>query len=533
MRQILLNLAGNAVKFTREGEVIVRADVDQASDTDVRVRFEIADTGIGMSEEQTERIFEPFVQADSSMTRRFGGTGLGLTISWRLAEAMGGEIGIVSAQGQGSTFWFTARLERSDEKSSRSLPADLLRDQRVLVVDDNATNRTILEEQLAGWGLRCVAVESGPEALSTLATAASQEQPYALVLLDMQMPDMDGMQVARTIRGDPTLGHTPLVLLTSLGRSELGADPDEAGIRAVLAKPVRQSRLLETIMEVLAPADVPNTPASLGRTTDAPAPTFAGGRILVAEDVAVNQALARGILTKLGFRADVVGDGREALEALDRLAYDAVLMDIQMPDMDGLEAAREIRRREKERGGHVPIIAMTANAMKGDRERCLAAGMDDYVAKPVRPNEVAAALQRWVHGPSAEDTVPVDAPAPVSGDGAESVLDRETIDNWRTDDPELLVELVQLFLHDTPQRLVELRSASDRDDADAVRRAAHALKSSAGTLGATELQEFLVEIEARAYTGTVAGDLVAAAQQAFDRVRPLLERERGAATDPP
>jgi len=403
LRQILTNLIANAVKFTDHGEVILRAELESENETDVTVRFAISDTGIGIDEIVQEKLFHAFIQADGSTTRKYGGTGLGLAISKQIVELMGGQIGVRSKKGKGSTFWFTARFEKSPTKPSLMDEfSQTLENLHALIVDDNATNRLILSHQLTSWGMVHAEAESGLEALERLRAAAATGLPYQLAILDLMMPGMDGFELARVIKLDPSISETKLVLLTSHGQTCDNAQAHEIGLAAYLMKPVRQSQLFDCLMTVAgepinrAEGDERMIQLSPSPVTPhvAEEPGQSRKLILVAEDNAVNQKVAIRQLQKLGYRADAVGNGREALEALGRIAYDLVLMDCQMPEMDGYEATAAIRRWEVGRR-HTPIIAMTANALQGDREKCLAAGMDDYVSKPVRVEELTKVLIRF------------------------------------------------------------------------------------------------------------------------------------------
>jgi two-component system sensor histidine kinase/response regulator len=394
IRQVLLNLASNAIKFTAEGEVVVRAQLEDTTGEGVVVRFEVSDTGVGIAEEDQERLFDPFSQADSSTTRKYGGTGLGLAICRQLVTAMGGSLGVRSRPGEGSTFWFTLPLERAEgtDLVAAARPGGLS-GVRVLVVDDNQTNRLILEDQLGAWGMRPDCVADAGTALVRLAEAERDGAPYLLGVLDLCMPEMDGLELARRIRAEAA-SAPGLVLLTS-GGDLAHADVTAAGIDRLLSKPVQLSRLATALEEAMAARQRPEPPPAA--PTEAPASTRPGGRghVLVVEDGVTNQLVAVGILEHLGYTTEVAENGLEALTAMEQTTFDAVLMDCQMPEMDGYEATAEIRRREgSER--HTPVIAMTASATAGDRERCLQAGMDDYVAKPVHPDEVVIALDRWV-----------------------------------------------------------------------------------------------------------------------------------------
>ena len=397
LRQILLNLLGNAVKFTDQGEVVVQLSVAAETHDTVLVHCAVRDTGIGIAPKGQEQLFQSFSQADTSTTRKYGGTGLGLAISQQLTNMMGGAIGVQSVQGQGSTFWFTARLGKQLPRApATQRPHADLHGRRVFIVDDNATNRTILHHQLRRWGMHSASAETGPQALAQLRAAVQDGTPYDLVLLDMHMPVMDGLTLARIMKADPALARLPLVMLTSVAQRGHKTLAREAGISACLTKPVRQSQLFDcvaTVLEASVAPEVPRvSPVTLRLSRQTPL-------ILVAEDNIVNQRVSVRLLEKLGYRADVAANGYEAVAALERIPYAMVFMDVHMPDMDGYAATAEIRQRE---GGsrHVPIIAMTANALEGDREKCLAAGMDDYLSKPVRQAELQVILERWL-SPSA------------------------------------------------------------------------------------------------------------------------------------
>ncbi|MFA6576833.1 MAG: response regulator [Nocardioides sp.] len=390
IRQVLLNLASNAVKFTTEGEVVVRAQLDDKANGSVVVRFEVNDTGVGIPVADQQRLFEPFSQADSSTTRKYGGTGLGLAICGQLVDAMGGELGVESRPGGGSTFWFTLPLELAHDSSVLpSPPSGGLSGLRVLVVDDNQTNRLILTDQLGAWAMRPEAVEDGETALRRLAEARGDDPPFALVVLDLCMPGMDGLELARRISTSPA-PHPGMVLLTS-GAEVSAEDAARVGISGRLTKPVHLSRLA-AVLEQAVSTNRRKEPA----TAVAPDLRPGGrGHILVVEDSFTNQLVAIGILEHLGYSTEVAANGIEALAAMARTDFGAVLMDCQMPEMDGYEATGEIRRREGP-DRHTPVIAMTASATAGDRERCLAAGMDDYVPKPVHPEDLVIALNRWL-----------------------------------------------------------------------------------------------------------------------------------------
>jgi signal transduction histidine kinase/DNA-binding response OmpR family regulator len=408
LRQILTNLIGNAIKFTDKGEVVVSVEKESESATDTVLKFCVHDTGIGITSEAQARLFGAFSQADASTTRKYGGTGLGLAIAKRLVEKMQGQIGVESRMEAGSTFWFTARLAK---QVTGATPTDVwhLAAARVLVVDDNATNRQILCQQILDWKTLAARASSGPEALRMLRTAVQEGDPYGLALLDLQMPGMDGLNLAHAIKADSLIADTRLVALTSLGQACSSEELKLADIDTYLIKPVKQSRLFDCLANTMSKAQVRNAVAKSDASA-APGhssqvdPRPANVRILLAEDNSVNQLVAAGLLRKLGYGADIVGDGLAALEALKSSSYDIIFMDCQMPELDGYDATRAIRALEQcsDHGGTskspVHIVAITANAMEGDREKCFAAGMDDYVAKPIRLNPLQAVLERWMAG---------------------------------------------------------------------------------------------------------------------------------------
>ena len=511
LRQILTNLAGNAVKFTEQGEVSVQASLVSQTESDVVIRFAIRDTGIGIPPEQQQKLFQKFTQADASATRRYGGSGLGLAISKKLAVLMGGEIGVTSAAGTGSEFWFTVRLAPQPQRKGPVAPAVDLRGMRVLVVDDNATNREVLLAQLQAWGVKAEATPDGPAALRSLAHSQQAGDPFHAALLDMQMPGMDGAALARAIRADATLRETRLVLLTSLDEWGHTGDLRPLGFAGCLTKPVRQSDLRDCLSVVLAdPAATPSAPDPVA------APPLRvscrrEARILVAEDNCVNQEVALGILRKLGLRADAVANGAEAVSALATLPYDLVLMDVQMPEMDGLEAARLIRSPNSAVRRHgIPIIAMTAAAMPGDRERCLAAGMNGYVTKPVSLRALVETLNTWL---------PQDSEAPreprsqaregtVAGGATEPelpIFDRAGV-LARVPDEGLVQALIAQFREFAPQQIETLRNCLAAGDVQGTGRQAHSLQGAAANVGAERLRRVAILVEQAA----LAGDLSAA-----------------------
>jgi len=522
LRQVLTNILGNAIKFTEEGEVTLRAELVEDTPDTVTVCFEVSDTGIGMTEEQRSRLFKPFTQADASTTRRYGGTGLGLAISKQLVLMMGGELGVRSEPGVGSTFWFTTRLEKRPE-GGLAAPVSRagLRDLRVLIVDDHETNRRILHKQITSWGMSDGMAEDAAEALELLRSAVENGEPYDLAVLDMQMPDMDGIQLARAISSDPAISSTRLVLLTSIGVN-INEDARKAGVEVVLSKPVRQSQLHDSLATMLGTPTETKAGPSPGGAGPAPHATPAAevrpslGHVLLAEDYPVNQMVAIRMLERSGYRVDAVNNGREAVEALSNIPYAAVLMDVQMPEMDGYEATAEIRRREGS-GRHTPVIAMTADAMQGDREKALAAGMDDYIAKPVRHEELEAVLGRWIPKPEQEP------PA----------LDLSVLESRRgpqeDGEPDKLARIVGLFIDDVPLRLEELRLAVERGEAQKVEETAHMLKGGSGYMGAVHMAKICGGLQGLGTSGELscAPELLDALEAEFNRIRPALESRLG------
>jgi signal transduction histidine kinase/CheY-like chemotaxis protein/HPt (histidine-containing phosphotransfer) domain-containing protein len=492
LRQIVLNLVGNAIKFTDRGEVLVQAQVESRHDQKVQMHFSVRDTGIGIPPEKQQVIFEAFSQADSSTTRRYGGTGLGLAISAQLVELMGGTISVESEPGLGSTFHFTAWLDveeaGAEEASGRW---HSMTDLPVLIVDDNATNRRILEEVFSNWRMRPVAVEGGRAALAALEKSSREAQSFAVVLLDGHMPDLDGFELAQRITRDQRYRRTRVVMLTSAGEPEDVARCGKLGISAYLTKPVKQSELFDVVVSVLSDPVV-EKPKSPKKTR-----AKRGLRVLLAEDNQVNQLVASRILEKLGHQVTVVSSGRQAVSAAQAGKFDVIVMDVQMPEMDGLEATAEIRRWERTTGKHVPIIAMTAHAMKGDRERCLEAGMDGYTSKPIRIKELEQAISKLV------PTLSVDVPVSKS-DEAEPVIDHRAVLEGFGGNRRLLSQSIRLFLADYPQRLAEIREAIGRGDANALARAAHALKGSVGNFALKDVFAIAQRLETMGRKGELA-----------------------------
>jgi PAS domain S-box-containing protein len=502
LRQVLLNLLSNAVKFTERGEVVLSVSarrLDGAAGSH-ELAFSVRDTGIGIPADRVGRLFQSFSQVDASTTRRYGGTGLGLAISQRLTELMGGRIVVTSEVGVGSDFRFTIRARAAESPAStrRDLSGEQpsLRGKRVLAVDDNATNRRILTAHLEAWGMQSRASGSPAEALAWIQAG----ERFDLGILDMHMPEMDGVTLAHAIRGEAAGATLPLILFTSLGRREARAESE--GFAAYLNKPIKPSQLFDALVSVLPdqPVHVPQRRAARSEFD----PDMARRhplRILLAEDNVVNQKLALRLLAQMGYRADLAANGLEAVDAVGRQTYDVVLMDVQMPELDGFEASREINQRWP--GERRPrIVAMTANAMQGDRELCVAAGMDDYVAKPIRVDELVAALERCRRRPDAAER---SAPA-ADGAPAAAALDRSVVDRLvATMGGPFVAELIDTFIEDGRDLLATLRRAETEKDLDAFRRAAHSLKSTSESFGATALTTLARELEAMARAGSVQG----------------------------
>jgi PAS domain S-box-containing protein len=503
LRQVLVNLLSNGVKFTEAGEIVVSVASETRDDGRCRVHFAVRDTGIGIPLDRQDRLFKSFSQVDASTTRLYGGTGLGLAISKRLVEMMGGTMWVESAAGSGTTFHFTITAARA--------PAVItglhgiqppLTGRRVLIVDDNATNREILARQVRTWGMDAHAVASGQAALEMI----RRGDPFDLAILDMQMPAMDGVALAVAIRAhrDPT--RLPLVMLTSMGRREMGERVEAAAFARFLNKPVKQSQLYETLLDVLAVSPPPDRVPLRAPTLDPDLGARRPLRILLAEDNIVNQKVALRLLERMGYRADVAGDGAEAVAAVARQPYDLVLMDVQMPELDGLEATRRICARLSQ-DARPTIVAMTAEAMQGDRERCLAAGMDDYIAKPVKVAELIAALARVVPlahkaGRAGESSV-----ADAEREPARRAIDRSTLDalheTFGADDAGEWPALVASFVTDARMLLATMDAAVVRGDTVALERAAHTLKSTGAIFGADTLARECATLERSGRAGTL------------------------------
>jgi two-component system sensor histidine kinase/response regulator len=517
LRQVIVNLVGNAVKFTERGEVVVRVGIEGAAPSQdcgqdnptqsVVLHFAVRDTGIGIPAEKLRVIFEAFAQADGSTTRRYGGTGLGLTISTRLVELMGGRLWVESEPGQGSTFHFTAHF--GVQPTTANARPVRLRGLSVLVVDDNTTNRIILADMAHGWGLRPAAAVGAAEAQSALEHAAAAGEPFALVLLDAMMPDVDGFTLAERIRAHPTLAATAIVMLSSAGRAGDAARCRALGV-PYLTKPVKPSELLRAVTHAIrvSAERSPNmswmdTPKSELRKSKSTGPAARALRVLLADDNAVNQRLAVRLLEKQGHAVTVASDGEAALAALEHNRFDVVLMDVQMPTLNGLEATERIRERERGTGRRVPVLALTAHAMQGDRERCLAAGMDAYVSKPLRIEEFKEAIARLV-------AVPLAAAAELSAAGVALPADEPRLDapfdptlalERVEGDGELFGEMIVLFLAQVRTLLPAVRAAAERGDGETLEQSAHKLRGSMSNFGARRASEAALRLEVMGRNG--------------------------------
>jgi two-component system sensor histidine kinase/response regulator len=537
--QVLTNLLGNAVKFTREGEVTVRVGLVSQDESEVVLRFTIRDTGVGIPLEGQRHLFQIFAQGDSSTTRKYGGSGLGLAISAQLVELMGGQIGVKSQSPGGSTFWFTAKFRKQAVAAESSLDAPgRLKGARILVVDSSPSGARIVCDHVAVWAMRYQAVASATGAIAALKSALAEGDPYAVALIDLQSSEMDGLALGCAIKADPQLARIRL-----LGMYPLGGRPDEAqaraaGINSLLAKPIRQSQLFNSLNVLLAGARATVPASAQGRSpatheiaSRVPPEMGSHLKLLLVEDDEVNQQVAFRMIQRLGFHASVVANGRQALEELTRTSYDLILMDWQMPEMDGLSATREIRRREGS-ARHTTIVGLTANALSSDREECLKSGMDDYLTKPVSPEDLAAMLEKWIPVASA---APPDVARnqfttlmePTIRNG--EVLDARVLaglrEYQRPGEPDFLTHLIGIFLDDLSLRLASIRNAQTRGDLETLRSAAHALKGASGELGARRLHALCAQLEVTARSGILAATepLVREVEDEAVRVRWAME----------
>ncbi|HBG07816.1 MAG: hypothetical protein A2075_22935 [Geobacteraceae bacterium GWC2_58_44] len=531
LRQILVNLVNNALKFTDRGEVTVKAELVEQREESALLRFEVRDSGIGIAAESQGHIFLHFSQADESMTRRFGGTGLGLTIVKDLVEMMGGSIGVVSEPGAGALFWFTVRMQIARDGGALADPCGTLARTRVLIVDDNAVNREILQQQTAFWGMQSDTASSGQEALRILRDR--ERPPCQLAILDMMMPEMDGIELALAISSDPSLPPLRLLMLTSVGQHGDSQRAREAGIHCYLSKPVRQSQLYNAIANLMDLSRLPDRRPAPRQPAPSP-PTSGARRVLLVEDNRVNQEVGQAMLEKLGCSVTVAGNGLEALEALERGSFDLILMDCQMPELDGYQASRRIREREDQDGltaapRRIPIVALTAHAMEDNRAQCIAAGMDDYLSKPLSQLQLRGVLERWIpEQPAGADPGAV-APDAAAEPGPEqtrqgsapgdeerekpderpAVVEQRVLDAIRALQREgtgnLLDKVIGHYLADAPGVVAEMRRAIAAGDAAALMRAAHGFKSSSANVGAFFLSTLCVQMEGIGRSSRLSG----------------------------
>jgi len=517
LRQVVTNLLSNAVRFTERGEIAVTVCLVEETDATAKLRFAVRDTGIGISPGKADALFEAFTQADASTTRRFGGTGLGLTISKRLVALMGGAIGVESEPGKGSTFWFTASFARQDPDAVRALEEAGLSDvrgMRILAVDDNATNRKVIAGMLESWECRHMEVEGAAAALEVMRAAHSEGDPFAVAVLDMMMPEMDGEALGRAIKADPDIDDVRLVMMTSMGSRGDAGRLERVGFDAYLTKPVKQSQLFDCLMVVINRGAASES-ASASRIVTRHSLADREKRrvrILLAEDNPINQKVAIKTLQRMGYGVEAVADGQAALDALSARRYDLVLMDVQMPVIDGMMATRRIRDAGSQVLDHdVPVVALTAHAMADDRAACLAAGMDDYLSKPIRPDKLAEVIALWVR----RDEPGEGEPAVGGGEhvsaaaaGSAAVFDLGVLLGLLGGDRDSIDEIVAAFTADAPKQVAALREALAGDDADAARRHAHTLKGASANVGAEALRVAAYEVEKAA----AVGDLDAARQ---------------------
>ncbi len=534
IRQIVTNLISNAVKFTDEGYVLVNIDCRTQDGNKAELHFSVEDSGIGIAENQIGHIFDKFTQADPSTTRRFGGTGLGLAICKQLVELMGGTIGASSVLSKGSVFWFRLALPVDSSKPAELPKADLS-GLRMLIVDDNEINRRVLKEQMSSWGIRNDVYSTGAEALAAMHNAYKGGDPYDLAILDYQLPGLDGEMLARAIKGDPNLRSTVLVLLTSMGMRGDGKRFLEQGFSAYLVKPVRHDDLMQAIATAWTGRKQEGMSRLITRHTlkedavrtkrkrhESQADSQIRARVLLAEDNQVNQQVAKRMLEKLGCRVDVVGNGLEALKMIRKFPYDIVFMDCQMPEMDGYEATRNLRTEEKET--HLPVVAITANVLEGDREKCLAAGMDDYVGKPVRKEALQAALEKWVMQGESMPDHRTNEPEPEELNGR-PVLNEDRLESLKEfsddDDGSFIVSLFETFIVNTEPRLERIRTAVENNDHETMAREAHGIKGSSSNLGADRVAMVSRELERLGKAGEMKGcnELLKRLEIEFRKVR--------------
>jgi PAS domain S-box-containing protein len=487
LRQVLLNLTGNAVKFTAQGEVAVAVRIKNEDERTATLEFTVRDTGIGFRQERAAALFEPFIQADASSTRRYGGTGLGLTISKQLVEMMQGEIGVRSVEGRGSTFWFTAAFEKqSTAHRTVSIPSGRLT-AKVLVVDDNITNRELIAKLLRSWGCQTQEAAHGNTALSLLRLAAKSREPFQIALLDMSLPGANGEELGRQIATDPQLGSTALILMSTFGQQSSSADLQSIGFSAQVFKPIFGRVLKETLSNLRIQPNAASAPARSVTQPFHPTAAKSSARILLVEDNPTNQEVAAAMLKKIGYNAELAHNGEEALKALIDAEYDVVLMDCEMPEMSGYEATRRIRKLEgSNRNARIPIIAFTADGASGERDKCLEAGMNDYLAKPIELKQLDRVLEKWLPA-HANGSTPASAHKRPPAKTA-TVFNQEALLARLMGDKDLASKVIAGFLSDVPRLLSKLKNTLEKGDAEAARVQAHTLKGAAATVSAENLR---------------------------------------------
>jgi signal transduction histidine kinase/DNA-binding response OmpR family regulator len=534
LRQVLTNLVGNAVKFTAKGEISVRAYLEKETDINVSLLFSIKDTGMGIPMEKHDLLFQSFTQADASTTREFGGTGLGLTISKKLCEMMGGKIGLNSEVNKGSEFWFTACFKKQEEPTHSVMPVQTpdMKGYHILVVDDNETNREILQRQLGSWGLRVEEAVDGPDALRVFYQAGSTKDPFQMAILDMQMPGMGGLSLGKIIKGDDKLKSVHLVMMTSMGQIGDAKRFEKAGFAAYLIKPVGHSDLFDCLSTIISGGTKSQPESAIITRHTVREIQRKNIRILLAEDNITNQQVATGILKKIGFiGVKVVSNGVKALKALEASSYDLVLMDVQMPEMDGHEATLQIREIESSSGTkRMPVIAMTAHAMKEDREKDLAAGMDDYVSKPVNAKSLLEVLERWLP----KNKSVSDSPSPGSGKPLKKettaqnnlmVFDKDALMERLMDNTELLETVIKGFLEDMPRQMNALTNHINQKNTKDAGNQGHQIKGASANVGADALRKIASEIEIAGKAGDLVGliELTPQLEDAFEQLKKTME----------
>jgi len=539
LRQVLVNLIGNAIKFTEKGEVVVEVKPlapPPTGDQPWHLQFSVRDTGIGIPADRLSRLFHSFSQADVATTRKYGGTGLGLSISKRLVEIMEGKMWVESVAQQGSTFHFTLSFAAAPDAGQPKLDErrPQLADLRLLIVDDNATNCRILSLQTGKWGMLPRTSQTANQALEWLRAG----EKFDLAILDMQMPGMDGLMLANEIRRLPGLTQLPLVLLTSMGVRTDAPEFSAAAFASCLTKPLKPAQLHEVLTRVVSgPRAAAPRKAQVATKLDATLALRLPLRMLLCDDNAINQKVATRLLQQMGYKPDIAGNGREALAAIDRQSYDLIFMDVQMPEMDGMEATRHIRERQRDRTRHpnykstMIIVAMTANAMAGDREKCLDGGMDDYLAKPVRPDDVRKIIERWGAAAATVDAPAANAAqtttASTGAPEADAPVDMDRLNDFTNGNAAELRELITLYLTQTSGQIRQLNTAVQTNAAPEVRRVAHSCAGASATCGMVKIVPFLRELEHQGEAGqlTTAPELARQVQQEFERIRVFLEKE--------